>query len=397
MKTQSNEYLASRRCPPSPACQRGIGATATSRQRKDKPEDTDQIDVRPILYKAVRDAEYVEKISARLKSLLENLIRHVPHDAPSPISPASVEALVDKLGCKDRALRYKIATLVELGLVENRCLGNGRRHVQRNRRGVIVHIAGIDLSPLLEQADDLALKAAAKQDNYTLRAQLRYEISSKRAHLKRMLHTETLPDDLMRRWTDLPPDLAKLDLDELRTVGDKVDRLFDDITAYRQFGAGRPAISDPAYITDHIPSESCNRTIPAEKKGKPENRQPTGPATCGLENVSLQQVLQAAPQDWQVEMALHGQPSWQTFAGVASERARWLGIDPTAWSIAQAAIGAPGAAVIVMLGDAQSLERGGKVRSVGGWVRRMAERAENGTAHLNRTLFGLLNKETELC
>ena len=108
-----------------------------------------------------------------------------------------------------------------------------------------------------------------------------------------------------------------------------------------------------------------------------------------LENVSLRQVLQAASQDWPVEMALYGQPSWQTFAGIASERARWLGIDSTGRP--------PGVAVIVMLGDAQSVKRGSQVRSVGGWVCRMAERVEEGTAHLNRTLFGLLSKEPEPC
>ena len=296
-----------------------------------------------------------------------------------------------------RTLSGQIETLGKLGLVINRCIGNGRRHVQRDRSGRIVHIAGIDLSPLLEQADDLARQAATKQDAYNLHAQLRYDISAKRAQMKRELHANALPDDLVRRWTNLPRDLVKLTLEELHAVVDKVDRLFAAIASYRKIDAGPPEDSGRAYITDHTDSDPCNRTIPAGKKREPENRQSTKPTTCGLENVSLPQVLRAAPQDWQVEMDLYGKPSWQTFAGVASERAKRLGIDPTAWAIAQGAIGAPGAAVIVMLGDAQSLERGGKVRSVGGWVRRMAERAEGGTAHLNRTLFRLLNKETEPC
>ena len=397
MKNQSNEYLADRQCPPGIAQQRGGRATGMSRQREDNFEDPKQNEVQSILFKAVRDARYVGRITRNLRELLELLIIQIPHDAPRPISPASVQVIVERLGFQSRTLSGQVAMLVKLGLAENRCIGNGRRLVQRNRRGAIVHIAGIDLSPLLEQADDLARQAEAKQDAYTLHAQLRYEISTKRARIRRDLHAETMPDDLVRRWSELPGDLVKLDLEVLHAVGDKVDRLLDDIAAYRKIHAGQPEDSGRAYITNHIPSESCNRTIPAGRKKEPENRQPTKPAACGLENVSLRQVLQAAPQDWQVEMALHGQPSWQTFAGVASERARWLGIDPTAWSIAQAAVGAPGAAVIVMLGDAQSVERGGKVRSVGGWVRRMAERAEDGTAHLNRTLFGLLNKEPEPC
>ena len=397
MKTQSDEYFAGEQYRPELARHRGSKVTTTSRQREEDPPKADVTDMQSILHKANRDALYVRKITGNLKNLLELLIAQIPHDAPSPISPASVHCLVDRTDFGSRTLSGQIKTLGKLGLVVNRCIGNGRRHVQRDRHGKIVHIAGIDLSPLLEQAGDLARQAAAKQDAYNLHAQLRYDISAKRALMKQELHANALPDDLVQRWSDLPRDLVKLDLEELRAVVDKVDRLFAAIASYRKIDAGRPEDSGRAYLTDHTESETCNRAIPAGKTGKPENRQPTKPAMCGLENVSLPQVLRAAPQDWQVEMDLYGQPSWQTFAGVASERAKRLGIDPTAWAIAHGAIGAPGAAVIVMLADAQSVERGGKVRSVGGWTRRMAEKAEKGTAHLNRTLFGLLNKETEPC
>lgn len=96
-------------------------------------------------------------------------------------------------------------------------------------------------------------------------------------------------------------------------------------------------------------------------------------------------------------MEQYGCPSWHTLAGVAYERAKALGVSPSAWSLAQNAVGPNGAAVIVMMADAKSHERGGTIRSIGGWVRRMAERAEAGTANLHRTLFGLLHEDTTTC
>lgn len=105
----------------------------------------------------------------------------------------------------------------------------------------------------------------------------------------------------------------------------------------------------------------------------------------------------AAPDDWRIEMEQYGRPSWHILAGIAYQRAQALGISPSAWSLAQNAVGTNGAAIIVMMADAKRQERGGPVRSVGGWVRRMAERAEKGTANLHRTLFGLLQEETIPC
>ena len=357
----------------------------------------DREDQRKILYRAAKDATYVLKLRPGLKALVDVLIDHIPTGAPNPVSPAAMQLLADKLGCEDRAIRYRIAKLIRLGLATNRCLANGRRHVQRDRTGAIVHIAGIDLSPLLNTAGAWADRAADKKDAYTRRARLRFQISEKRGNLARTFRGEEIPADLKALWSGLPRDIAKLDLTVLEALVEKVDRLISAIMANRKKSTVQPEKCDRAYTTDQTNSDLCNRAIPAGKREEPENRRSTKPATCGLENVSLPQVLRAAPQDWQMEMDRYGKPSWHTFAGVASERAKRLGIDPTAWAIAQGAIGAPGAAVIVMLGDAQSVERGGKVRSVGGWVRRMAERAEGGTAHLNRTLFRLLNKETELC
>ena len=135
--------------------------------------------------------------------------------------------------------------------------------------------------------------------------------------------------------------------------------------------------------------------MPAGKQGREQPQRPN--LTCGLEHLSLKHVMMAAPTDWQVAMEQYGQPSWHTLAGVAHERAQALEISPTAWSLAQNAVGVNGAAIIVMMADAKSRERGGPVQSVGGWVRLMAERAEAGTANLHRTLFGLLHDAETTC
>ena len=360
-----------------------------------KQEQPDRADQRKILYQALKDAAYVLKLRSGSKSLIDLLIGHIPNGAPSPVSPASVQLLKDKLGIEDRAIRYQIDKLVKRGLVINRCLANGRRHVQRNRAGEIVHIAGIDLSPLLDRAQEWAERAAQKQDAYTRRARLRFQISEKRGALNRAFRTEEMPSNLRKLWSELPADIASLGLDALEAIVDKVDELLSANMADRKNIAGQPEVFDRAYTTHQEQSESCNPAMPAEKQSQeaPSRQRPT----CGLEHVSLRQAMMAAPDDWRIEMEQYGRPSWHTLASVAYERAKALGVSPSAWSLAQNAVGANGAAVIVMMADAKSFERGGTIRSVGGWVRRMAEKAETGTANLHRTLFGLLHEDTTTC
>ncbi|MDB6454149.1 hypothetical protein PIJ50_10820 [Falsirhodobacter sp. 20TX0035] len=52
--------------------------------------------------------------------------------------------------------------------------------------------------------------------------------------------------------------------------------------------------------------------------------------------------LNAAPAKWHVGMELYGRVDWMTFVNVGYKRAMALGINPSAWAQAQAAIGKVG-------------------------------------------------------
>ncbi len=138
--------------------------------------------------------------------------------------------------------------------------------------------------------------------------------------------------------------------------------------------------------------------MPAENKAEDvAHTPPTTAPTCRLEHISLPMALNAAPAEWHVGMELYGRADWLAFSNVGYERAMALGIAPSAWAQAQASIGKVGAALLVMIADADCQERGGKIRNAGAWVRRMSERAELGTVQLHRSVFGLLHREPAPC
>ncbi len=329
----------------------------------------------------------------------ELLVNGIPRGAPHPTSPSEVNGLAKTLGIKDGSLTYRINRLIEFGLVENRCLANGRRHCLRDRNGRIIEIYGISFEPMMRRAAELAERADAVRAAHTEHTRLRHDISRLR---RGMGHLVAAFGDagIVTTWASLPARLTKLTIAELQRVIAVVKNLKADLTRRKNGGdrseifEDRPSNFDAQYTTEQDLSDSCNPTIPAEnKKDCGQNSAQQDQPKSGLEHVTLDMILKIAPEDWHVAMGMHGRPSLHNLVGTAYQRAQALDVSPSAWAQAQSALGPVGAAVLVLLADAQSQDRGGRVRCPGGWVRRMSERAENGTAYLHRTVFGLLPQE----
>ncbi|MFW8595172.1 plasmid replication protein RepC [Cribrihabitans neustonicus] len=64
----------------------------------------------------------------------------------------------------ERTMRRHIARLVDCGLLRRASSPNGKRYVHRARGGEVVQAYGFDLSPLLERAREIALRAAEAEE-----------------------------------------------------------------------------------------------------------------------------------------------------------------------------------------------------------------------------------------
>ncbi len=354
-----------------------------------KPKRRDRRDLAE-LHKALDDAAFVLKLSAVSVLHARDLINRIPKDAPTPVSPASVQSLAEESGKSPRAIYGRNRGLEKAGIVRNECLDGGARTVQRDRSGKIIAIAGISFAPLLDNADYWAEQAAAIRFEIQEAQRLRKEISKTKRRIRSVI--SSVASQRLRNWWDgLERRTAHLSRHALESLLKNALSLMAALDRVRQQRADRSEESFRPYTTQQDSSKACNR--PRSEENAANERSAERP-TCGLEHINLRRAMMIAPPDWQVAINQHGAPSWHALVGVAYARAQALGISPTAWAMAQAALGQQGAAIIVLLADAKSIERGGTIRSVGGWVRRMAERAENGTANLHRTVFGLLNEES---
>jgi hypothetical protein len=117
-----------------------------------------------------------------------------------------------------------------------------------------------------------------------------------------------------------------------------------------------------------------------------------GGGADALRHITLDMLAAALPLDWRIRIERNGALSWPNLVATAYERGAEIGVTETIWAEAQSELGRAGAAVLVLLADADSVERRGSIRSPAAWVRAMAARAETGPLRLSRNLFGLLHR-----
>jgi replication initiation protein RepC len=100
-------------------------------------------------------------------------------------------------------------------------------------------------------------------------------------------------------------------------------------------------------------------------------------------------VLDACPDlaDWSRSGAV---ASWSEFVGTAATVRSALGISPSAWEEARAAMGELPASVVV----AAILQKGEAVKSPGGYLRSLTEKARAGTFSLGPILMALIRSRS---
>ncbi len=277
-------------------------------------------------------------------------------------------------------------------MVENLCLDGGRRQVVRDRRGEVAEIYGIGFWPLLDRAEEIEVAAEARRETLDEHARLRREISAMRGRLRPVIEAGQAAAEACAAWRSFPRRLAHLGIARLRDVFARVKALLESVEApdaacgqpaeSRKNLSDRPEKIERPYRTHQSSSETCN----------PDEARQARAVAAGLQHVTLPMALELLPWDWRGDLTRYGALSWEAVAQIACERAQREGLRPDAWRCAEAVLGRSGAAVLTLTAFAAAETRGGGVRNPGGWVRRMAELAEEGRARLHRSVFGLLEE-----
>lgn len=300
-------------------------------------------------------------------------------------------------GMAPATLRRHLAVLVERGFIRRKDSPNGKRFARRDEYGQISEAFGFDLSLLVLRADEV--KAAAvearrlRQRIRTMRDEITLYIrdirkiaealcDQGRAFLERLmplagrLTRAKAGEALEQRHASLSALCKEAQESWLANVNETYlnEQLEEELSA------------TDAHSERHIQNSNTNLLVNEVSKKDMKKIWAEEPEK-GLDVPDLGAVLAVCPTI--VDYARDGRvTSWRDFFGVAQVVRGMIGVSPDAWNRARAAMGDAAASVVV----AAILERSDVIRSPGGYLRVLTERAEQRKFTVQPMLRALMPK-----
>ncbi len=372
-------------------------------------------------------------LSDRTIAVLEALLSFYPEtlldgSTPVVVFPSNAELSMRTRGMSSATIRRHLAALVEAGLIIRRDSPNGKRYARRGEGGEIEHAFGFDLSPLALRVDEISEHAAAARDLERAIHRVRSEIT---IHLRDVSKTidaglseersgdwEAYADELAalsgRVSRHLPLETMKVRRDALATLRSKVEKAYLDTLSNEEMSG-----TDSSF-EHHI--QNSNIESHFERASEKSQKQTAAPETEDMRNAEsgknkteagrsqamlkmrqrlldaklkrgqhrdampgelpagqmktaalpLGAVLEACPQIR--DYARNDIADWRDLMQTAALVRSMLGISPDAWERARDTMGDINASITI----AAILERAGEIRSPGGYLRALTDRAEIG-------------------
>jgi replication initiation protein RepC len=338
--------------------------------------------------------------------------RELEATAETVVFPSNAELSIRSRGMAGATLRRHLAALVQAGFIIRRDSPNGKRYARRGSTGAIEDAFGFDLSPLAVRAAEIHSAAeqamAEARDHMRLRAEITIhlrDIAKTVEAGERELVEPTVWQGFRQRLAGLSGRVSRAaDRQQLHVRLDALVRLRAEVEKSWLDSIPEEALQDQeevnmggnvVHFERHIQNSNTESFIDkASEKGMKQT--PTmGARTRNTESKTgdgnrealavpgLGRVLAACPAI--KDFAKHGIESWRDLVATAGLVRAMLGVSPHAWDQARQAMGDLAAAVTV----AAILERAEKIRSPGGYLRKLTARAELGRFNVEPMLKAL--------
>ena len=354
-----------------------------------------------------------------------------------PIVWASNHFLTEQTGFSLATLRRHVRRLCEVGVIAMKDSPNGKRWGRRDADGVIVEAYGFDLAPLAARAEEFEDLHARLQAARAECAALRNAITVTRRTIRAKIE-KALESGLRGPWHDLQETFSALlgrlpsrsagvgglesFLDRIRTLLASVEQSFEAAFDW-------PETTDAECRSEHNVNEMTPRSLEDEthilttNEPNPVNSnrfETKHAAGVARERRTVEPVESPEQVDLDIAWSTHGRKrgsdidipmlmaSCPHFAELARSTQGYLrdwndvhraaaalrpvvGISEDAWNVANKVLGpAVAAASIALILDKST---NGEVKSPGGYLRGLVERAQVGELHLDRSFYGRLNNQ----
>lgn len=300
-------------------------------------------------------------------------------------------------GISHTTLRRHLACLVAAGLVIRRDSPNGKRYARKGMDGEISEAYGFDLTPIVVRAqefEELAEEARAEIRAYKL---VREKITLCRRDILKLIdlgEDEGVPGEweayeaqyysLIKRILRNSP---RQDLEEIYGLLEELRQQISE--TLRNFVKEHKMAGSESHDGCHIQyqitqsQESDSNGFQLSQGENVENISDSSGRQKCINGYSLSFILETCPDI--VQFSRFGISRWSEFIETATLVRSMLGISPSAWEDANRAMGVTEAAVTV----AAILQMGGSVRSPGGSLRSLSEKAREDKFSVGALLMAL--------
>jgi len=328
----------------------------------------------------------------------------------TPIAWPSNYTLAEMAGVTESAIKARLRTLRNLGLVSPHDSGHGRRTGRRDDTGVISTAYGLDLSPLRIRFDELRALAELQTAQSRLFKKGRQEIARVRRMVGQTLaqaadmcltgvhwlalqdHIEQVAElaalaraarnsEAYQGALDLLPSVEKL-------IGETIDQfMFPCDDALGSKNAPSIQIQTNPYLIENVQAEQ--KRSPGQSNPISSSRK--DPASSSNSNFKARPGDLVAMFPTTAMYVANKQPNWEDLHVAASCLRRDLGIRVGTWVDALDELGADGAAVAVMI-TAERFTRDEIRQTAGAYFAGMVVKAKRDELDLGRSLWGFRTK-----
>jgi replication initiation protein RepC len=369
------------------------------------------------IFRAVCTAKDKFMVGERALAVLDALLSFHPETTLCGeglvVFPSNQQLMLRAHGMAPATLRRALAALVDVGLIIRRDSPNGKRYARRSREGGVDHAFGFDLAPLVARAEEIErLAAEISAEQLALRL-TRERISLYRRDIAKMIAMgleEGVPADweaihaLYRGLvTRIPRTADRRTLEplagDLALLADEIASVLETHVKTQNKSCNESPDerhiqnSNPESSIDLEPAFQGSQGRKSEPKLEPEIPPSTKPPEVSrgqgktpTQAYPLGMVLDACPDLFHYAKGGGRIANWREFLDVASLVRPMLGISPSAWEEAQAAMGELPAAIVV----AAILQKGASVNSAGGYLRQLTRKAEAGEFTIGPMLMALI-------
>lgn len=352
------------------------------------------------LIRALSEARAVYALSDRAITVLEALLsfhqaRELDGSSPIIVFPSNAELSMRCRGMADATLRRHIASLVHAGLIMRRDSPNGKRYCRRDEHGEIESAFGFDLSPLALCAAEIHAEAEKVRAYARACQKVRGEITIHIRDVAKILDAareekrrgdwESHEQALVPLARRLSRQATRETLEERREALLKLRAEVENsyLKAIEELELSGSADSSERHyqnsnIEPHFETRS-EKELNKRRLDEPDHKHQAP--------VTLTYLLSVCPSI--ADYARDGVDTWQQVVSTAQLVRSMLGVSPDAWRHACDAMGDLTAAITV----AAMLEKAETIRSPGGYLRALTERAERGLFSVRPMLAALENAD----